>query len=423
MRQIHPQLLGAAALGMAALAVPAQAQQGIVFGSETTLIGEADPLTGAQSVIGACGGSVQAIAVDTAQVTISTTTGALYRKTLSEPFVQFWQQAENDATALAVVAGSVLSGGSDGTLRLYAYDQPGSQLVATLPFAVEALAVHEWKAYAAGPFGTLMVGDPFGGNFQFLPVCTGSITAMVGFTQHPEKLLYVATGDGSLWTFDLVANAFTSFVTLPQPATGLAVFESDLIVGSADGLARRIDRQTGGVKQVYDAGVSIDALGMAKPAVGGMVATFCEGATCACGNEDQDHACANSTGWGAGAITSGTTSITLDDLSITAFDLPPDTVGRFYMGQPMGTFPFGAGVICVGSGGYSTFRFPVAGTGPNGILQLGPDIAELANTSFGVPDLIAPGTFWAFQGWYRDPAGPCGATVNTTEAFAVTFVQ
>lgn len=425
MRQIQPFHRGtAAALGLAALAaVPAAAQQGIVFGSQTTLIGEADPLTGNQTVIGACGGSVQAIAVDTAQVTISTTTGALYRKTISEPFVQFWQQAENDATALAAVAGSVLSGGSDGTLRLYAYDQPGSMLIDTLPFPVEALTVHEWTAYAAGPFGTLMKGDPFAGDFQFLPVCAGSITALVGFTQHPEKLLYVATADGSLWSFDLNSQTFTGFVTLPEPATGLAVFESDLVVGSASGIARRIDRQTGGVKQTYDAGVSIDALGMAKPAVGGMVATFCEGAACACGNEDDDHSCANSTGWGTGALIAGTTSITLDDLSITTFDLPPNTLARFYMGQPMGTFPFGAGVICVGSGGYSTFRFPPVSTGPHGILELGPGIAEFANSTFGVPDLIAPGTFWAFQGWYRDPAGPCGATVNTTEAFAVTFTQ
>lgn len=424
MRQIQPQLLGAAALGMAALASPSQAQQGIVFGSQTTLIGEADPLTGSQTVIGACGGSVQAIAVDTGQVTISTTTGALYRKTVSEPFVQFWQQAENDATALAVVFGSVLAGGSDGTLRLYAYDQPGqSQLIDTLPFPIEALTVHEWQVYAAGPFGTLMVGDPFAGGFQFLPVCAGSITALVGFTQHPERLLYVATGDGSLWTFDLETNSFASFLTLPEPATGLAVFDSDLIVGSASGLARRIDRQTGGVKQIYDAGVSIEALGMAKPAVGGIVASFCEGAACACGNEDDDHSCANSTGWGTGAIVAGTSSVTLDDLSITAFDLPPNTLARFYMGQPMGTFPFGAGVICVGSGGYSTFRFPPVNTGPHGILELGPGIAGFANSSFGVPDLIAPGSFWAFQGWYRDPAGPCGATVNTTEAFAVTFVQ
>ena len=107
MRQmIHTPLRGAALLGLAALA-PAQAQQSIVFGSQTTLIGEADAITGNHTVIGACGGSVQAIAVDTAQMTVSTTTGHLYRETLAEPFVQFWQQAENDASALAPVAGGV----------------------------------------------------------------------------------------------------------------------------------------------------------------------------------------------------------------------------------------------------------------------------------------------------------------------------
>lgn len=183
MRQLHPHLRGVAVLGLTALAAaPAQAQQSIVFGSQTTLIGEADPLTGSQTVIGACGGSVQALAVDALQMTVSTTTGALYRKTLSEPFVQFWQQAESDATALAAVAGSVLVGGSDGTLRVYGYDQPGSTLLATLPFAVEALTVHDWKVYAAGPFGNLSVGDPFLGNFLALPICAGSITALAGFT-------------------------------------------------------------------------------------------------------------------------------------------------------------------------------------------------------------------------------------------------
>ena len=47
MRQNSTPLRVGAALGMAALAAAtAQAQEGIVFGSQTTLIGEADPVTG-----------------------------------------------------------------------------------------------------------------------------------------------------------------------------------------------------------------------------------------------------------------------------------------------------------------------------------------------------------------------------------------
>ena len=425
MRQNTTPLRVGAALGMAALAAaPAGAQDGIVFGSQTTLIGEADPVTGAQTVIGACGGVVSAIAVDDEQITISTDTGALYRKQASESFVSFWQQAPNDGTALTSVGDFLFVGGSDGSIFRYDYDQPGATLVDTLAFGeVAAMTVHEWQLFVAGPFGTLFVGDPFVGMLQSLPVCGGDITAMVGYADGAKDLLYIATADSHLWTFDIATKTFTGSIVLPQPATGLGVFGSDLVVGSADGVARRIQRPTGTVKQAYDVGVSIEALGMKPPAHFGNVATFCSGSGCPCANDDVDHSCVTSKGWGSGATFDGSTSVSADDLSITVYDLPPNTLARFYMGPGNLSIPFGAGKICVGSGGYSTFRFPVASTGPDGILKLGPGVVGYANANFGVPDLISAGELWNFQGWFRDPAGPCGATVNTTQAFAVAFTQ
>ncbi|HVS18395.1 MAG TPA: hypothetical protein VMT18_07340 [Planctomycetota bacterium] len=416
--------VGGAALGLAALAAaPAQAQEGIVFGSQTTLIGEADPVTGAQTILGACGGIVSGLAVDDEQITISTTTGALYRKQAAESFVSFWQQSPNDGTALTSVGGLLFVGGSDGTIQRYDYDQPGTTLLATLPFGgVEAMAVHEWQLFVAGPFGTLFVGGLFSGVLQPLPVCGGEITAMVGFADGPKDLLYIATADGSLWTYDIPTQTFVGSISLPQPATGLGVFGSDLVVGSADGIARRIQRHTGAVKQEYAVGVSIDALGMQTPAQFSNVATFCSGSVCPCANNDADHSCATSKGWGTGAVFQGSTSVSADDLSITVYDLPPNVLARFYMGPGNISVPFGDGKICVGNGGYSSFRFPVVSTGPDGVLKLGPGVVDYANTTFE-PDLISAGELWNFQGWFRDPAGPCGAKVNTTQAFAVSFTQ
>jgi WD40 repeat protein len=424
MRQNSIPLRVGTALGLAALAAaPAQAQEGIVFGSQTTLIGEADPVTGEQTILGACGGIVSAVAVDDQQITISTTTGALYRKLASESFVSFWEQSPNDGTALTSVGGFLLVGGSDGTIQRYDYDQPGTTLLATLSFGgVEALAVHEWQLFVAGPFGSLFVGDPLFGALQPLSACTGDITAMVGFSDGPQDLLYIATADGSLWTFDIQTKSFTDFITLPQPATGLGVFGSDLVVGSADGIARRIQRQTGVVKQEYAVGVSIDALGMQPPAHFSNVATFCSGSVCPCANDDADHSCATSQGWGTGAVFQGSTSVAADDLSIRVYDLPPNVVGRFYMGLGNISVPFGDGKICVGNGGYSSFRFPVVNTGPDGVLELGPGIVGFADANFEL-GLISAGELWNFQGWFRDAAGPCGSTVNTTQAFAVGFTQ
>ena len=34
---------------------------------------------------------------------------------------------------------------------------------------------------------------------------------------------------------------------------------------------------------------------------------------------------------------------------------------------------------------------------------------------------IVPGATWNFQGWYRDPAGPCGTGFNLTNGTSITF--
>ena len=36
--------------------------------------------------------------------------------------------------------------------------------------------------------------------------------------------------------------------------------------------------------------------------------------------------------------------------------------------------------------------------------------------------VLAPGTRWHAQAWYRDPHGPCGGGFNATNGVSITFV-
>jgi hypothetical protein len=40
-----------------------------------------------------------------------------------------------------------------------------------------------------------------------------------------------------------------------------------------------------------------------------------------------------------------------------------------------------------------------------------------------MPASWTPGTTWYFQGWFRDPAGPCGLRLNFSNALSVTLTD
>jgi hypothetical protein len=90
------------------------------------------------------------------------------------------------------------------------------------------------------------------------------------------------------------------------------------------------------------------------------------------------------------------------------------------MGAAAPQVPFGDGLFCAGSGGYGVKRFPVFNSGPNGTAELA-DIVAFSQKWSG-PAQISAGFTWNFQIWYRDPVGPCGGTINTSNAYSVTFV-
>ena len=55
-----------------------------------------------------------------------------------------------------------------------------------------------------------------------------------------------------------------------------------------------------------------------------------------------------------------------------------------------------------------------------GTSSFGP-IVGYSSLAFGVAGTITPGSSWSFQGWYRDPFGPCGSGFNLTHALEVLF--
>ena len=154
---------------------------------------------------------------------------------------------------------------------------------------------------------------------------------------------------------------------------------------------------------------------------------YCFGVACPCGNDDPVYGCASSSlgldgipqgGWLAAC---GSASVASDDLVLTASQLPASQPGIFFMGGSAIELPFGDGKRCVGAGGVGIFRYlPPAFSGPTGTITLGPGIA-LRSQSFAAGGRIDAGETWYFQGWFRDPTGPCGSAFNLTNGLAVTF--
>lgn len=144
---------------------------------------------------------------------------------------------------------------------------------------------------------------------------------------------------------------------------------------------------------------------------------FCTSAT-VCGNGYATGGCGNSTGLGAVLAGAGSVSISADDLILEVDQLPPSIVGIFFMGGAQAQLPFGAGELCVTSGGAGIFRFPAKNSGLSGSFQEGPMVG-VAGSLF-VPNPLVAGSTWHFQGWYRDPAGG-GEAFNLTDGQTLQF--
>ena len=144
---------------------------------------------------------------------------------------------------------------------------------------------------------------------------------------------------------------------------------------------------------------------------------FCSAAP-PCGNFDPNAGCANSTGVGALLSGTGTSSVANDDLTLTMSPLPTNKFGIFFMGTNQVFAPFGDGHRCVGG---QIFRYrPPINSGATGSISLGP-IVGFSIANFVPAGHIMAGSTWNFQGWYRDPMGPCGFAFNLTNASGISF--
>lgn len=144
------------------------------------------------------------------------------------------------------------------------------------------------------------------------------------------------------------------------------------------------------------------------------------GIACPCGNTDAAAGCANSTSMGALLSSAGSASVSSDDLVLTVTNVPAGQNGLVYMGGAASQVPFGDGLRCVASGPFATCRFPTRNAGASGTLTEGPGIVAFSLT-LGAACHVDVGETWFFQGWYRDPGGPCGAFFNLSNALSVTF--
>ncbi|MFT4541107.1 MAG: outer membrane protein assembly factor BamB [Planctomycetota bacterium] len=145
---------------------------------------------------------------------------------------------------------------------------------------------------------------------------------------------------------------------------------------------------------------------------------YCEGSSCPCANNDTSGGCMNSTSSGARIELAGSTSLSADNLILTAESLPAHQFCLFYRGTLATNNAFGDGLRC--AGGLTVRMNPPQDSGPAGTVQVGPGLVAQA-CQVGVGSCLQVGQSWHFQAWYRDPLGPCGTGFSTSDAVSIVL--
>ena len=241
-------------------------------------------------------------------------------------------------------------------------------------------------------------------------IAIGTQTIVVGSPEDNPGSAYVFREGQNGWTHEAKLLASDSSV-FDHFGSGVAVAGEVILVGA---------HSASGPHGDLGAAYLFQATPFATP--------YCFGVTCPCGNDDPvQGGCANSipghdsTPQGALLAACGSASTAEDDLVLTLSHLPPNKFGLFFMGGGQTQLPFGDGFRCVDTGGVGLFRYnPPQNSGSEGLMNLGPGIVTRSQ-SFPMNGHIDPGETWYFQGWYRDPMGPCGTAFNLSNGLAVTF--
>lgn len=319
------------------------------------------------------------------------------------------------AVALAEEAGSILVGGTDGTVRRVI---PSSGTVIeswSAPSDVSVLHYSFFSGRVAGTWSGKLLREVNGSFVEFADLGAG--VAATGILEFGGDLFLVTT-QGALERRTQSGQLIETF-HLPGPATDVAEHLTDLLVSLENGNLLRLDRETGQILFNERVGTTT-----ATVAVRGNIPftswAYCYGDTCPCGNEDDLNGCRNSTGLGAYLLGSGTNSVTADDLNLVFTHMPPNGFHVLVMGQGWGSTFLGDGRLCIDPS-FGIFRFPISQSSPSGFDVTGTGLVGRSHQLFGPAGRIQAGQTWHFQGWYRDGGGPCGAGFNVTNAFSLTF--
>ena len=113
----------------------------------------------------------------------------------------------------------------------------------------------------------------------------------------------------------------------------------------------------------------------------------------------------------------GSAAVADNDVTFLVGSLPSNKFGYLLMSETQGFVPlFGGsqGNLCLG-GSLVRFSKDVLNSGSTGEVSFSPDLTDLPQGS-----VIAPGSQWNFQYWYRD-VNP-SQTSNTSNGLAIDFL-
>lgn len=122
----------------------------------------------------------------------------------------------------------------------------------------------------------------------------------------------------------------------------------------------------------------------------------------------------NSTGGVASIGALGSTSVLQNDFVLTVTGSPANRNGLFFYGKGKTQIPFANGFLCIPPLGGNLKR--------TGAIQSADPAGEvLFALDLSTRPLLAAGTRWNFQYWYRDPAGGGQHDTNLSDALNVRF--
>ncbi|MEM9378488.1 MAG: hypothetical protein AAGB93_00970 [Planctomycetota bacterium] len=133
-------------------------------------------------------------------------------------------------------------------------------------------------------------------------------------------------------------------------------------------------------------------------------------------------AAANSAGRSAEIVASGSSLVEQNDLTLGAFELPPNSFAFFLASRTQGSIanPGGSeGTLCLGGAiGRLVGPGEIQNSGSLGIVSVPVDLTRVPQPTG--PVAAAAGETWNFQGWYRDSVGGA-ATSNFTDGVTVVL--